>query len=219
MANDEDEEFRLTVANISKKHQMSIFKDSEVDSPGKIWHKSSCKILIDGHAGRTESPLEEDHKYDFWPPLQSLFCEYVLSSQLLDSISIMDFRWIRSGMLHPIEWCRPHQNQYKGQFQCASTAKRICSLIISTEGPLLVVTAIHHKSSTTTPQTLSYIILMPTPLGLMILQDFMEISNQLSPTSAVTSDHSWCLRLSKTRLIREAIKMNLATTDFLLGCE
>jgi hypothetical protein len=65
MANDEDEEFRLTVANISKKHQMSIFKDSEVDSPGKIWHKSSCKILIDGHAGRTESPLEEDHKYDF----------------------------------------------------------------------------------------------------------------------------------------------------------
>jgi hypothetical protein len=63
MTNDEDEEFKLTVANMSKKHQMSIFKDSEVDSPGKIWPKSACKILTDGHAGRTESPLD-DHRYD-----------------------------------------------------------------------------------------------------------------------------------------------------------
>jgi len=63
MTNDEDEEFKLTVANMSKKHQMSIFKDSEVDSPGKIWDKSACKIRTDGHAGRTESPLD-DHRYD-----------------------------------------------------------------------------------------------------------------------------------------------------------
>ncbi|KFY29704.1 hypothetical protein V494_08529 [Pseudogymnoascus sp. VKM F-4513 (FW-928)] len=46
-SNDEDEEFRLTVENMGKKRQLTIFKDAVEDSPG-----------------RTESPLEE-HRFDF----------------------------------------------------------------------------------------------------------------------------------------------------------
>jgi hypothetical protein len=61
-SNDEDEEFRLTVENMGKKRQMSVFKDAVEDSPGKALIIVSI-VEANDHKGRTESPLE-DHRYE-----------------------------------------------------------------------------------------------------------------------------------------------------------
>lgn len=62
-SNDEDEEFRLTVEMMGKKRQMSVFKDSVEDSPGKALCQIIYIIEANGQTGRTESPLE-DHRYE-----------------------------------------------------------------------------------------------------------------------------------------------------------
>lgn len=61
-SNDEDEEFRLTVETMGKNRQMSVFKDSVEDSPGKTQCQIISIIEANGQTGRTESPLE-DHRY------------------------------------------------------------------------------------------------------------------------------------------------------------
>lgn len=45
VSTDEDEEFRLTVEDMSNKRQLSIFKDEGEHSPGKIWFISPSSIL------------------------------------------------------------------------------------------------------------------------------------------------------------------------------